>query len=146
MSDKTTPEVKVPTLKELQERLNRRTGQIGQLNLKVLSIDPAKQEITILAPHREEFGGRGDGGWHGGPIASVIDTVGIFALSSVVGRAGPTINFRVDYLKPAAKDLTVVGKVRRAGRTVGVSDVDVYDADGSLVAIGRATYSTTPRT
>ena len=135
-----------PTIEELQERLNRGTGQIGQLNLKVLDIDYEKQEITVLAPLRSEFEGRqGSGAWHGGPIASVIDTVGLFAQAVAIGRAGPTVNFRVDYLKPATFDLTVVAKVRRAGRTVGISDIDVFDKAGALVAIGRATYSTTPR-
>lgn len=135
-----------PTREELQERLDRGTGQIGQLNLKILDIDYEKLEITVLAPLRPEFEGRqGSGAWHGGPIGSVIDTVGIFALAVAVGRAGPTINFRVDYLKPATFDLTVVARVRRAGRSVGISDVDVFDQAGSLVAIGRATYSTAPR-
>jgi uncharacterized protein (TIGR00369 family) len=136
----------LPTQEELQERLNRGTGQIGQLNLKILDIDYEKQEIRVLAPLRPEFEGRqGTGAWHGGPIGSVIDTVGIFALAVAVGRAGPTINFRVDYLKPATFDLTVVARVRRAGRSVGISDIDVFDQAGSLVAIGRATYSTAPR-
>jgi uncharacterized protein (TIGR00369 family) len=145
MSADAVSAVKLPTKEELQERLNRGSGQIGQLALKIIDINTDKQEITVLAPHRQEFAGRGEGGWHGGPIASVIDTVGIFALVSAVGRAGPTINFRVDYLKPAVNDLTVVGKVRRAGRTVGVADIDVFDSAGGLVAVGRGTYSTAPR-
>jgi acyl-coenzyme A thioesterase PaaI-like protein len=35
----------------------------------------------------------------------------------------------------------VTATVRRAGRTVGVVDVDVMDEKGALVAIGRATYA-----
>jgi acyl-coenzyme A thioesterase PaaI-like protein len=38
--------------------------------------------------------------------------------------------------------LTVTARVRRQGRSVGVVDVDVMDAKGALVAIGRATYAT----
>jgi acyl-coenzyme A thioesterase PaaI-like protein len=34
--------------------------------------------------------------------------------------------------------------VRRAGKSVGVVDVDVFDDRGNLVAVGRATYSTLP--
>ena len=57
----------------------------------------------------------------------------------------PTINFRVDYLKPAVNTaLTIVGRVRRSGKSVGVVDIDVLDDAKSLVAIGRATYSTLP--
>jgi len=63
----------------------------------------------------------------------------------LVGRPLPTINFRVDYLRPAIKTaLTVVAKVRRAGKSIGVVDIEVLNDQGALVAIGRANYSTLP--
>jgi acyl-coenzyme A thioesterase PaaI-like protein len=34
--------------------------------------------------------------------------------------------------------------VRRSGKSVGVVDVDVFNDGNSLVALGRATYSTLP--
>ena len=40
--------------------------------------------------------------------------------------------------------LVGTGRLRRAGRTVGVVDVDVHDAEGRLVAVGRGCYTTTP--
>jgi uncharacterized protein (TIGR00369 family) len=87
--------------------------------------------------------GAGTGQWHGGPIAAAIDTVGDFALVMMLGRGLPTVNFRVDYLRPAVgTDLRLVGRVRRAGRSVGIADVDVFDNRGALVAVGRCTYST----
>jgi len=87
--------------------------------------------------------GRGTGQWHGGPIAAVIDTVGDFALVMILGRPLPTINFRVDYLRPAVNTgLTVIARVRRSGKTVGIVDVDVLNDSNVLVAIGRANYST----
>ena len=93
---------------------------------------------------RPEFErGRGSGQWHGGPIAAVIDTVGDYALVMLLGRPLPTINFRVDYLRPAVNTaLTATARVRRNGRTVGVVDVDVVNDAGALVAIGRAAYAT----
>jgi uncharacterized protein (TIGR00369 family) len=60
-----------------------------------------------------------------------------------LGRVVPTINFRVDYLRPAMDTgLTATARVRRSGKSVGVVDVDVVDDKANLVAIGRATYST----
>ncbi len=54
----------------------------------------------------------------------------------------PTINFRTDYLRPAiGTDLTVVAQIQKAGRTVGVVDVDVLDDKGRLMAVGRASYA-----
>ena len=62
----------------------------------------------------------------------------------LLGRPLPTVNFRVDYLRPAINTaLTITGRVRRSGRLVGVVDIDVVNEAGQLVAIGRATYSTT---
>jgi len=114
------------------------------LGLKVTSADPARQEVTMRAELRDEFERKpGSKQWHGGVIASVIDTVGDFAVGMMVGRGLPTVNFRVDYLKPAINTaLVAVSRVRRTGRSVGVADVDVFDDKGTLLAIGRGTYST----
>ena len=82
------------------------------------------------------------GQFHGGPVASFIDTVGDFAVAAVVGGGVPTMNFRVDYLRPSGgPHLTGRAVARRIGRSVGVVDIDVTDAEGRLTAIGRATYS-----
>jgi uncharacterized protein (TIGR00369 family) len=133
------------TREQLQERLSL-SPLIRFLDLEVLRADPERQEVVMRAPFRAEFErGHGSGQWHGGPIASVIDTVGDFALVMLLGRALPTINFRVDYLRPAINSaLIVTARVRRSGKSVGVVDIDVANEAGALVAIGRACYATTP--
>ncbi|MCU0946013.1 MAG: PaaI family thioesterase [Rubritepida sp.] len=94
-----------------------------------------------LLPASERMPGSGQ--FHGGPIASFIDTVGDLAVAAAVGGGVPTINLRVDYLKPATGPaLRAVARVRRLGRSVAVTDIDVTDAKGALVAIGRGTYGT----
>ncbi len=114
------------------------------LNLEVVSVDPQREEIVMRAPLRPEFErGRGTGQWHGGPIAAIIDTVGDYALVMLLGRPLPTINFRVDYLRPAINTaLIATARVRRNGRSVGVVDVDIANEAGVLLAIGRASYAT----
>ena len=128
---------------ELQQRLAH-SAFIDFLNLTVISADPEKQEVVMRAAMRPEFErGRGSGQWHGGPIAAIIDTVGDYALVMLLSRPLPTVNFRVDYLRPAINTaLTITGRVRRSGRLVGVVDIDVVNEAGQLVAIGRATYAT----
>ncbi len=80
--------------------------------------------------------------FHGGPIASLIDTAGDFAVALAVKGGVPTINFRVDYLRASTGEYVVArATARRVGRTVGVADVDVFDDQGRLTAVGRATYS-----
>jgi uncharacterized protein (TIGR00369 family) len=117
---------------------------IAFLRMEVTDLDAEKQQVTIRTPMRPEFErGAGSAQWHGGPIAAVIDTVGDYAAAMVLERTLPTVNFRVDYVRPAVNTaLNAVGTVRRLGKSVGVVDVDVFDDRGALVAIGRATYST----
>ena len=134
----------IPLTKEqLQERLAH-SAFIDSLRLTVLSADPEKQQVVMRAEMRPELErGRGTGQWHGGPIAAIIDTVGDYALVMLLGRPLPTVNFRVDYLRPAIDTaLLVTATVRRSGKLVGIVDIDVANEKGQLVAIGRATYAT----
>lgn len=137
------PDVKTLTAAEIQQMLDVSPFNLF-LGLEVIKADPVAQEVTMRSPMKPEFERRpGSKQWHGGVIASVIDTVGDFAVGMMVGRGLPTVNFRVDYLKPAVDTaLVAVSRVRRAGKSVGVADVDVFDEKGALLAIGRGTYST----
>jgi uncharacterized protein (TIGR00369 family) len=131
------------TKEELQQGLAR-SSFIAFMGLEVLETDPANQAVTMRMAMRPEFErGKDTKQWHGGPIAAMIDTVGDYALVLTLRRPLPTINFRVDYLRPAVDTaLTAIAHVRRAGKSVGVVDIDVFDDKQNLVAIGRATYST----
>ena len=128
---------------ELQANLDR-SPFISFLGLKVLEADPTSEQVTMTCSMRPEFErGAGTGQWHGGPLAAIIDTVGDYALVMALRRGLPTINFRVDYLRPAINTgLVITARVRRAGKSVGVVDVDVFDDRKVLVAVGRASYST----
>jgi len=116
---------------------------IATLGLEVLSADTASSELSVRMPLAPSFERRpGTKQFHGGPIAAFIDVIGDFAIGMMVGGGVPTMNIRIDYLKPAVGDaLTGTARVRRAGRTVAIVDIDVVDEKGSLVAVGRGTYS-----
>ncbi|KIZ37051.1 MULTISPECIES: PaaI family thioesterase [Rhodopseudomonas] len=137
------PEVKALSAEQIQQMLDVSPFNLF-LGLTVVSADPVTQEVTMRSAMRPEFERRpGSKQWHGGVIASVIDTVGDFAVGMMVGRGLPTVNFRVDYLRPAVDTaLVAVSRVRRAGKSVGIADVDVFNEKGVLLAIGRGTYST----
>jgi len=116
------------------------------LGLRLEAFDVAAQTLTlrsVYGPNVERSAGTGQ--YHGGVIASLIDIAGDFALIAILGYGVPTINFRVDYLRPAANtDLLAQARVRRAGRTIGVVDIDVSDTGGRLIALGRGCYGTQP--
>ena len=130
------------TAEDIQAMFDR-SPFISGLGLQVQSLDYDASELTVTMPLNPSLERRaGTKQFHGGPIASLIDTVGDFAIGMMVGGGVPTMNLRVDYLKPAVGDaITGTARVRRAGRTVAVVDVDVFDEKGSLVAVGRGTYS-----
>jgi uncharacterized protein (TIGR00369 family) len=113
------------------------------LGIEVEAADAERRVLDCRCAVRPEFERLADSGqWHGGVIASVIDTVGDHVVAMLVGRPLPTINFRTDYLKPAAgAALRFRATARRVGRSVAVADVDVTNEAGDLVAIGRATYA-----
>lgn len=80
--------------------------------------------------------------YHGGPVASLIDIAGDMVVAVRAGGGVPTISLRVDYLRPCTGPwLRATARLRRYGRTISVSDVDVHDDQGRLCAVGRGTYS-----
>ena len=141
MSEETKP----LTDAELQKMLDG-SPFISFLGLKVTEADPAKERVTMRCEMRPEFErGKGSGQWHGGPLAAIIDTVGDYALIMALRRPLPTINFRVDYLRPALNaDLIARARVRKSGRTVGVVDIEVEEDSGRLIAVGRGCYGIQP--
>ena len=132
-------------LEELQAHMDA-SPFISSTGMKVTATDPDNETLSIVMALKPEFErGAGTGQFHGGPIAALIDTAGCYGLIMVLGHGVPTINFRTDYLRPAVNtSLRAVAKVRRAGRTVGVVDVDVYDDADKLVAVGRGTFGSNP--
>ncbi len=135
----------VLTVERLQRYLDN-SPFIAFMRMRAKAVEPETETVVLEMPMRAEFErGKGTGQYHGGVIATFIDVAGDFAVALVVGGPVPTINLRVDYLRPATQtSLTATARVRRAGRTVGVVDIDVHDDNGKLVAVGRGTYSAIP--
>ena len=123
-----------------------RSPFIRFFGMRIEAADAAAGTLVLAMELRPEWERRaGTGQWHGGALASLIDTAGDFAVAAGLGAPVPTINFRVDYLRPAMTPrLVATAQVRRAGRTVAVVDIDVHDAEGRLVAVGRGCYGSQP--
>jgi uncharacterized protein (TIGR00369 family) len=100
--------------------------------------------IEIEATWREEWVVNPDRRYtHGGILASLIDLGADWALVKKTGRGVPTIDMRVDYHRAAMPgNLTVRGKVVRAGSQFSTAEAQIFDKDGKLVASGRGTYLT----
>ncbi|QUS40038.1 PaaI family thioesterase [Tardiphaga alba] len=124
------------------EAIFARSPFINFMNLEVLRVDHDKSEFAVRMPLRPEYERReGTQQFHGGAIAALIDVVGDFAIGMMVGGGVPTMNLRIDYLRPGVGAfLEGVAVVRKTGRTSAVIDIDIFSEDRKLVAIGRGTY------
>jgi len=98
--------------------------------------------VTVKFPIRDEFL-NGTGVLHGGVIASVADEVAWHALlhAHQSEKQMTTTELKVNYLRPVAgHSLTARGIVLRGGKTLGVTRVDLFDAQRRLVAVAIVTY------
>lgn len=114
------------------------------LRPQAVSADLEAGTVAIRLPYRAEFRrAPEEEGWHGGVLAALIDLAGHAVIAVRVGRMVPTIDLRIDYLRPApGSDLLARAKVLRAGRSIARADVEIVDANDNLIAVGRGTYST----
>ncbi|MDE0064806.1 MAG: PaaI family thioesterase [Gammaproteobacteria bacterium] len=130
------------TIREIQESLDSSPFS-AFCGFRIEEVDKKDGRIVMSMPMRPEMERlAGSGQMHGGPIACLVDTATCYACMLVLGHGVPTINFRIDYLRPVIDtDLKAVASVRRAGRTVAVADVDIFNDSGKLIATGRGTFS-----
>jgi uncharacterized protein (TIGR00369 family) len=114
------------------------------LEMELETWDKSAGEVTFHVPFKEGYKRTAHGeGHHGGVLASLIDVAGDFALAIKTDKLGfPTIDLRIDYLRMTTDgDLSVTARTVKAGRSIGVADIEVTDTKGRLCAVGRGTYA-----
>ena len=114
---------------------------------RFLGLEFARYEeglVEIAMPFREEFLREEGSDWlHGGILSALIDIAGDYAVYSRTGGDVPTLDLRIDYLRPAKRGrLTAIARTVKVGRRVSVADVEVQDENGHVVAVGRGVYVT----
>ena len=131
------------TIEEVQ-RLISRAPFHQWLGIEVAAL--TDDGIELVARWREEWVVNPERRYtHGGILAALIDLAADWALVKRTGRGVPTIDMRVDYHAAAMPgDLTVKGRVVRAGGQFATAEAHVYDTSGKLLASGRGTYFTAP--
>ena len=110
--------------------------------MTVVEAEPAAGRLTMIMPYapaleRVDLSGQ----FHGGAVATLIDTAACMTLTMQLQAPPPTANFRIDFLRaPSRQTLRAIASIRRAGRALGVVDVEIIDEGGEPVALGRATF------
>ncbi len=115
------------------------------LGVKVLALEEGY--CKMLFPFRPEVIGTASiQRWHGGMVATALDSVGGAAAATMMTSLEDklaTIDLRVDYLRGTrAGDLVVMGKVIRSGNRIIACDMEAWQEDEQkLVSQGRAMFS-----
>jgi uncharacterized protein (TIGR00369 family) len=98
--------------------------------------------VTINCPLREELL-NSNGVLHGGVVASIADEAAWHAMLHAYGseRQATTTELKVNYLRPLAGTRVIArAYTLRAGKTLHVSRVDLFDTQKRLAAVAVVTY------
>lgn len=80
---------------------------------------------------------------HGGSLFTLADSAGSMALVSMVekGEVVTTVEMKINYLRPLKKgEALAEATIIHCGKTTAFGDIEVKDAEGTLIAKGMATF------
>lgn len=84
---------------------------------------------------------------HGGVPYALADTVAGAAVSTLNEGVTPTVDMRIDYLRPSVgSELRAAAEVVRNGNNVATVEVEVTNDAGDVVARARGTFKTSGST
>jgi uncharacterized protein (TIGR00369 family) len=108
-----------------------------------ISADVEAGIVRVRLPFKAELArAPDDAAFHGGVIAALIDMTGHAAVAVKTGRMAPTIDLRIDYLRPSdGSDVIATARLIRLGRTISRVDIEVHDNAGRLIELGRGSFS-----
>jgi uncharacterized protein (TIGR00369 family) len=118
-----------------------RQGLMRTLRASLESIEPGR--VVVRVPFDVALTQQ-DGFFHAGITSTIADTAGGYAGYSVFapGAAVLTVEFKINLLRPAIGEyLEAVGQVIKAGRTLTITQAEVFAHDGkrTLVALCQQT-------
>jgi uncharacterized protein (TIGR00369 family) len=112
------------------------------LGFSLTSLQPGHAVIEFEATERHA---NPMGTLHGGVLAAIADAAMGMAYFSTLGEGESftTLEMKINFLRPVWRArLRAVGKLVKAGRTVGLVECDVTDHEGRLVARASSTCMT----
>ena len=112
-------------------------------NLRAIDVDARTIEVSFELDRRFVNPG---GTIQGGYVAAMLDdTQGPALFGTSGGKVyAPTIDFHVTFIKPARPGKFVgKGRVVSVGRTIAITEAELFDAEGALLAKGSFTSKVT---
>jgi uncharacterized protein (TIGR00369 family) len=111
-------------------------------SIRVQVVKKHRDGVTVECPLSKRLM-NGAGVVHGGVIATIADEAAWHALVHAykARRTMTTTELKVNYLRPIAGDkITARAYVLRAGKTLGVTRIDLFDGQKRLSAVALVTY------
>ena len=112
------------------------------MTIREMDIGCAIVDLDVDTEHLQAFGYV-----HGGVYASAIDTAAFWSAFCELeeGTGITTVDLKVNYLAPVKTGkLTAEGKRIKMGKTLGLAEATVKDAQGRVVAHGTSTLIVLP--
>ena len=116
------------TLTRIRDSFSRQ-GLMAHLGARIDAIGPGT--VTISLPFRAELTQQ-HGYFHGGTTAAIADAAGGYAGSTLMpdNSSVLTVEFKLNLLNPAQGQLLeATGRIVKSGRTLTVSQIDVWAVD-----------------
>jgi uncharacterized protein (TIGR00369 family) len=112
------------------------------IGMRLVEAEPGRTvfELEVGPQHANPMGTV-----HGGILCDLADGALGTAYASLLGdgETFTTLELKINFLKPVRNGrLTAVGRVVKAGRTIGLTECSVTDDGGSLVAHATSTCMT----
>ena len=110
-------------------------------------VEAERGRVTLRLAMRPQLATRRPDVMHGGALASLVDAASGAVVATLRDPADETwaghatTDLNISYLRAARGPVRATGRTLRAGRTAVFVGVEVEDAEGELVAMGRATYA-----
>jgi uncharacterized protein (TIGR00369 family) len=112
------------------------------IGFRVTEVDPGRAVVHLEATARHS---NPMGTLHGGILCDIADAAMGIAYASTLeeDESFTTLELKINFLKPVWNSkLVATGRVVKKGQTVGMTECDVVDAKGSLVARSSSTCMT----
>jgi uncharacterized protein (TIGR00369 family) len=138
-----------PATAEVEARVRasfQRQGLMGHLGACLGDIGHGLVRIKLSASSEV---GQQHGYVHAGATAAIADSAGGYAALTMMPADSEvlTVEYKINFLAPAAGDLEAVGRVLRSGRTLTVCRLEVLSTNGAertVVASGQQTLVRVP--
>ena len=129
-------------LSELDPAFQKRLGEIAIFKLLPFELTKAEDGNADLAlAYKHEYAGIFES-LHGGLLMTLADTAACIA---VLSKTGPdavvtTTDMNIRFLSACRSKATARAKIIKFGRSLVPVHVDLFDEEGTLVAVSQVTY------